>query len=148
MRQELPMATVANRVIWWFLLSAPITYLWAAPALQSENPSSEVLRFEFPSFVVLSLAIAGSTLILRKRKLVEPIRSGEVDLETPEGLGKAFTPFILSLVLSDAVAIFGVFLTLQSGNALFIYGFSAAAIGLLYFHRPTAPDLAASPNDV
>jgi hypothetical protein len=83
------------------------------------------------------------TVILRRRALVGPIQSGRLNLTTPEGQARAFTPFILNLVLSESVGIFGLLLAFLSGQPVYSIVFSAGALFLLFVHRPNAPDLVA-----
>ncbi len=135
------MGTLVNRIIWWLLCTAPVTYIQAIYAIRHSDDPQRVMLDLFPAALLLSLAIAGGTIAWRKRALVDPIRSGEIDLSTPEGLGRAFTPYVLNVVLSQAVAIFGVALSLRSNEPLYTLGFSLASLALMYVHRPTAAEL-------
>jgi hypothetical protein len=136
-------ATLVNRLIWWLFFTSPMTYIYAVDALQPGSDPRNVIALELPAFLLVSLLIAGGTIFWRKRALVDPIRALEIDLSTPEGLGRAFTPFVLNIVLSSAIAIFGLALTLWSDVSAYALAFCAASMVLMYFHRPTADDLQA-----
>jgi hypothetical protein len=130
-----------NRLIWWILFLAPLPYVQAIYAIRHAGTPRDVSTGLFPAALLLTVAIAVGTMILRKRALVDRIQSGDVDLSTPDGLGKLFTPFVLNLVLSEAVAIFGLVLSLLSNEPLYTVGFVAASLALMYVHRPTASEL-------
>ena len=139
-RLEFTLATLVNRLVWWLFFTSPLSYIYAAGALPPGDDPRDVLALELPALLIASVLIAGGTRFWRKRALVDPIQSGEIDLSTPEGLGRAFTPFVLNVVLSAAIAIFGVVLTFQSDVPAYTYAFSAASMILMYSHRPNAPD--------
>jgi hypothetical protein len=140
MRQEPAVATVANRVIWWLFFTSPLTYIHAVDSLSSNGTRRDVFAREFPALLLVSLLIAGGTRYWRQRALVEPIRSGEIDLSTPEGKGRAFTPFVLNVGLSAAIAILGVVLSISSSVPYYAYAFCVASMLLMYLHRPNSPD--------
>ena len=140
-RQALPVATLANRLIWWLVFTSPLTYIYAVDALPPGDDPRDVIALEFPVLLLVSLLIAGGTIYWRKRALVDPIRAGEIDLSTPEGLGRAFTPFMLNVALSSAIAIFGLALTIWSDISGYTLAFCTASMVLMYSHRPTAEDL-------
>ena len=96
----------------------------------------------FLSLAGISVATAVGTVVYRRRALVVPIQSGSFDPNTAEGLAKAFTPFILNLVLTESIAIYGLVLAFLSHKPLFAFPFALGALVLMYVHRPSAPDLA------
>ncbi len=135
------MANLTCRILWWALVVSLLVYVVVAHVAQVRpNPNADVSLL-LPVFAVLSGAIAVGTIIFRRRALSGPIQAGRLDPSTPEGLQAAFTPFILSLVLSESVGIYGLVLALLSGQPVYSVAFSAAAIALMFVHRPTAPDL-------
>jgi hypothetical protein len=135
---------VANpqyRLLWWALVVALLVYVVMAHIV--EVPPSPDLPLELLTgiFASLSLVLGVGSLILRRRALSSPIQSGRLDPSTPEGLQRATPPFILSLVLSESVGIYGLLLSLLSGNPFYSVVFAGAALVLMFLHRPTAPDL-------
>jgi hypothetical protein len=109
-----------------------------APPNTDRRPPIEVLA---PVLGLLALVIATGSIVYRRRALAEPIQAGHLDPKTPEGFQRAFTPFILNLVLAESVAILGLILSLLSSNPIYSIAFTAAGLALMYVHRPTAPDL-------
>lgn len=135
------MGTVINRALWWSLLSALLAYAVVAhvASVRSEPPAS--LPVLAAVLAAISIGIAVGTLLYRRRALAGPIQRGDLDPTTPHGQQAAFTPFILNLVLSESVGIYGLVLALLAGQGAYSLPFIVLALGLLYAHRPTAPDL-------
>jgi hypothetical protein len=135
------MANLTRRALWWALVVSLLIYVAVAYVAQvAPNPNAPVSLL-LPIFVGLSGVIAVGTIIFRRRALSGPIQAGQLDPTTPQGLQAAFTPFIINLILSESVGIYGLVLTFLSGQLLYSVAFSAAAIALLFVHRPTARDL-------
>jgi hypothetical protein len=133
------MATATNRILWWSLVLSLVIYVGvAAQAGRAEPVDVSAL---LPVFVAISVGIGAGTFLHRRRFLSEPIQSGRLDPTTPEGQQQAFKVFMIDLVLSESVGIYGLVLSILSGRLWYSVAFSAAAIGLLVIHRPTAPDL-------
>ena len=61
-------------------------------------------------------------------------------------MARAFTPFVLNLVLSESIGIYGLVLSFLSADPSYVFAFGAGAIALLWVHRPTAPDLVPPPG--
>ena len=138
------MATQANKILWWMLCISQLVYIQVVYTMSTTPPSEEppgVPDGMFPALLIVATIMAIGTVIFRRRALVLPIQSGQIDLTTKEGLAKAFTPFILNLVLSQAIAIYGLVLSIMSGEIGYTVGFVAAALVLMYIHRPTAIEL-------
>ncbi|MBW2540963.1 MAG: hypothetical protein JRF15_02635 [Deltaproteobacteria bacterium] len=135
------MANLTCRILWWVLIGSLVVYVAVAHVAQVVPNQNAPISLLFPVFVALSIAIAIATIIIRRRALSEPIQAGRLDPSTPQGLQAAFTPFILNLVLSESVGIYGLVLAFLSAQPLYSAGFSAAAIALMFVHRPTARDL-------
>jgi len=137
------MATSTNRIVWLTLVVAQLIYVGVGYNRPASLHTNDVVEPMFLILLVLSALMAYGTIVYRKRALVVPIQSGSLDLGTPEGQGRAFTPFILNLVLSQAVGVYGLVLTFLSSDPRFVVGFSATSLALMYVHRPTAPELQA-----
>ena len=135
------MANLTCRVLWWTLVASLVVYAVVAHVSGLPPSSNAQVALLAPIFVALSVAIGIGTAVYRRRALAGPIQSGELDPSTPEGLQAAFQPFIINLVLSESVGIYGLVLAFLSGQPMYSVAFSGAAIGLMYVHRPTAPDL-------
>lgn len=135
------MATLINQLVWWLFFTSPFSFIYAADALSRTDTPREDVTLESAAALLASLLIAAGTLYWRKRALVDPIQAGEIDLSIPEGQGRAFTPYVLNIVLSAAVAVFGIALTLRSSASGYAYAFGVASMILMYAHRPNAPDL-------
>lgn len=143
------MGTFQNRIVWYVLAISLVIYVGVAHVAEPE-PSSELpLGILFPALGALSVAIGVGTVSYRRIALVRPIQSGALDPGTPEGQQKGSQALVILWVLSESVGIYGLVLSFLSGQPLFSLGFSAAALGLLVVHRPTARDLErpASPQD-
>ena len=136
------MANSKCRALWWALVGSLLVYVVMAHVAQvTPNPNGPPVSLLVPVFTALSGTIAVGTIVFRRRALVGPIRAGRLDPSTPQGLQAAFTPFILNLVLSESIGIYGLVLALLSGQPIYSIVFSAAAVALMFVHRPTAPDL-------
>jgi hypothetical protein len=135
------MDTFVNRVLWWSLVASLLVYVLVANVASAPANSDVPIGPLATAFFLLSCGVGVGTLVYRRRALSGPIQSGALDPTTPAGAQKAFTPFIVNLALSESVGIYGLVLSLLSGNPLFCVGFSAAAIGLMVVHRPSASDL-------
>jgi F0F1-type ATP synthase membrane subunit c/vacuolar-type H+-ATPase subunit K len=135
------MDNMVNRMLWWSLVMSLLVYVLVANVARVPPSPDLPIGLLTAVLFLLSCGIGAGTVIHRRRALSGPIQSGALDPTTPAGAQKAFTPFILNLVLSESVGIFGLVLSLFSGNPLFCAGFSAAAIALMVVHRPTASDL-------
>lgn len=139
------MATKTNKLLWAILCVSQLIYIQVAYSMGPSESTSEAADQIFPALLFIALALAVGTIYCRKRALVTPIASGQINLETTQGLAKAFTPFILNLVLSQAVGIYGLVLSFMSGEPLYTVGFVAASLTLMYIHRPTSAELQAQP---
>ena len=135
------MATFQNRILWWALLLSVVIYVVVAYAAEVPEVAPSAVDTLLPGFVLLSLGIGAGSLLYRRRALAGPIQSGRLDPGTLEGQQAAFAPFIVCLILSETVGVFGLVLSLLSGDLLYSVAFSLAAIALFFLHRPTAPDL-------
>lgn len=135
------MANPTTRLLWWCLVVSLLIYVIVAHALELPGNRAAPVDLLFVVLSAISAAVAAGTLVYRRNALVRPIQSGELDPSRPEGMQRAFQPFILNLVLSESIGIYGLVLTFLSGEPLYALGFCAAALVLMYVHRPTAPDL-------
>ena len=124
-------------------MRSSVLVIYAIVAHLVDLPTSPAIPISLLTFVfaALSVAIAIGTVVYRRRALVGPIQSRALDPATPEGLRAAFQPFIINLVLSESIGIYGLVLSLLSGQPLYAVAFSVGAIALMYVHRPTASDL-------
>lgn len=137
------MANVTHRLIWWALVAsigiyAAVAYTMAGALPPRDGTQIHVLA---AALGVVSITVGMVTIFIRGRMLVGPIKRGELDPRTPAGLQRAFVPFMVCLVLSESVAIYGLVLALLSGRSLYAAPFLMIAIVLLLIHRPTAPEL-------
>ena len=139
------MANVTNRVLWWALVVSLLVYAVvahvASPEPDSEPPA--LVPILFWVFAATSLGFAVGTLVYRRRALVEPIQASRLDTGTPEGLARAFPAFVINLVISESVGIYGLVLAFLSGRPAYWLPFISGALVLMFLHRPTAPDLVA-----
>lgn len=139
------MSNLTNRVLWWTLVVSLLVYAVVAHVASPEpSPDRQALvPVLLGIFTLMSLGFGVGTLVYRRRALVEPIQSGRLDPGTPEGLARAFTPFVLNLVLSESVGLYGLVLAFISGQPGYALPFILAALVLMFLHRPTARDLVA-----
>lgn len=129
------------RALWWALVvSLFINVLVAHLAPLPVDPRAPI-ELLAPLFAAVTVAIAVGTAAYRRRALAGPIQSGQLDPRTPTGFQQAFRPFIINLLLSESVGIYGLVLVLLSGNPDYSVVFTAVALVLMYVHRPTALDL-------
>jgi hypothetical protein len=134
-------------ILWSALLASQVIYLYVAyilpddPKTDAHNVATMTL-----ALAVVSIAIAVGTLILRRRALVAPIQAGLFDPNSPEGLAKVFTPFMLDITLTESIATNGLVIALISHEPARAYPFAIVAFALMWVHRPWAPDLSASEN--
>lgn len=135
------MDTVTNRILWWCLVVSLVIYVVVAHVVSTRPNPDLPAPLLMGVFAALSVGTAIGTLLYRRHALAGPIQRGSLDLATPEGQGKAFQAFILSLVLSESIGIYGLVLAFLSGRGAYSIPFVVAALALMYVHRPTAPDL-------
>ena len=135
------MGTPTNTIVWAALCVSQVIYVVVAFLTPPQPASQDVLTTMFPPLLLIAVLLASGTIWWRRRALVQPIQSGELDLETPQGQGKAFTALILNLVLSESVAIYGLVLTFLSNDIRYVIGFVAAGLVLMFIHRPFAAAL-------
>jgi hypothetical protein len=130
------------RILWLVLLFSQVIYLVVAHVLPRESASSPTnVTLVSLTLAVVSIGLGAFTLIWRRRMLVAPIQAGQLDPNTPEGFPKAFAPYMMNLVLTESIAINGFVIALLSREPERAYPFAIAAFALMYYHRPTAPDL-------
>lgn len=142
------MANATNQLLWWCLVVSLLIYVVVAYVAQVPASPEVPLGTVAAVLTVIAVGTAVGTILYRRRALVGPIRRGELDPSRPADLQRAFTPFILNLVLSESVGIYGLVLAILSGKPAWCLPFVASALGLMFVHRPTAPDLAPSPGGV
>lgn len=132
------MANSTNQILWGALLSSLAIYLGVAFAVApSQTPREDADMMGF-ALLGMTFTTAFASVIIRSKMLVEPIRSGEIDPRSAEGMQRAFVPFMLCLVLSEAIGIFGLVLSLLAGDPLYAVPFVAVGAALMLYHRPTA----------
>ena len=142
------MSNSTTRLLWWALVISLLVYvLMAHIAPLPASPTPALISTLLPILTFISLGTAVGTVFYRRHALVRPIRSGELDPTTPAGMQQAFTPFIVNLVLSESVGIYGLVLAFLSGQPLYSVWFAIPALVLMYVHRPTAPDLVPPARD-
>ena len=135
------MATLTFKVLWASLCAAQLGYVLVIVLQQETSQPSSPPEALFLALLVIAIGTGLGTVIYRRRALVDPIRSGELDLNTPAGAGRAFTPYILNLVLTESVGIYGLVLSSLSHDPKYVIGFATGSLILMYVHRPTAPEL-------
>ena len=130
------------RILWLVLLLSQVIYLVVAHIVPSETTSSAT-SVTLPSIAlaIFSIGLAVFTLVWRRRMLVAPIQAGQLDPNTEEGLGRVFVPYVLTIIVTESIAINGFAIALLSREPERAYPFALAAFALMYYHRPTAPDL-------
>ena len=110
------MANRANRLLWWFLFSSLLVYLVLAHVVSLPANPDLPISLLLTMFGAVAIVTTIGSLVYRRHALVGPIQRGEIDLTSPEGQGRAVQPFILGLVLSESVGIYGLLLALLSGQ--------------------------------
>lgn len=135
------MGNSTNRLLWLCLVASlliypVLTYLAKLPP----NPDAPI-QLLFPILAVIALGEGAGSLLYRRHALARPIESGELDPSEPEGMKKAFVPFMINLVIAGSVGIYGLVLSFLSGDLFYSIGFTAGALVLMFLHRPTAADL-------
>jgi F0F1-type ATP synthase membrane subunit c/vacuolar-type H+-ATPase subunit K len=130
-------------MLWYVLLGSQVVYLTVphAAELGGPGPNEGFVRTFALVLAGISVITAAGTLVYRRRALVEPIQAGRLDPDSPEGTAHAFTPYILNLVFTESIAIYGLVLALVSRSPLAALPFAVGAFVLMWVHRPTAPDL-------
>lgn len=87
-------------------------------------------------FFALSLVCAAGALLLRWKGIHEPIQMKTLDLNTTAGQTKYLTLSILAWALSESIAIFGLVMTILSGNFYTGLPYSLASLILLALQTP------------
>jgi len=135
------MANPTCRMVWLSLVVSLFIYVFVAFLVELPESSSVPMGLLAPILAMIALGTGVGTLLYRRHALATPIQSGRLDPSTREGMQKALPPFLVNLVLSESVGVYGLVLTFVSGERLYVVGFVAAALVLLFLHRPTAGDL-------
>jgi F0F1-type ATP synthase membrane subunit c/vacuolar-type H+-ATPase subunit K len=137
------MDTRNNRIVWWALLSTLVVYgvvaFVVAPTTGPREGMPTPLLAGMLGVVAVTTGLA--SIFVRGRALVGPIRSGDLDPRSPEGLQRAAGPYIVCLVLAESVGLFGLVLALLAGRPGFALPFLAGAFALMVVHRPSASEL-------
>ena len=129
------------RALWWALVVSLFINVLVAYLVPLPVDLRAPIELLTPLFAAATLAIAVGTVVYRRRALADPIQSGQLDPRTPAGFQQAFRPFIINLLLSESVGIYGLLLVFLSGDPDYSVAFTAVALVLMYVHRPTALDL-------
>lgn len=135
------MANPTCRIIWWALVASLLAYVLLAHVAEVPPSPTAPIPLLAQVFGLLALGIGIGTVVYRRRALSAPIRAGQLDPSTPEGQQVAFQRFLILLVLSESVGIYGLVLSFLSGQSLYSVLFCGAALLLMVLHRPTASDL-------
>jgi F0F1-type ATP synthase membrane subunit c/vacuolar-type H+-ATPase subunit K len=131
------------RILWFTLLASQVIYLVVPWVVTLQGPAPDPAFVQRFAWILggISVVTAAGTLVYRRRALVAPIQAGQLDPDSPEGMARAFTPFILNLVLTESIAIYGLVLAFLSRSPLLALPFALCAFILMFLHRPTAADL-------
>jgi hypothetical protein len=132
---------MTNRVIWWSLVVLLLVYVVVAHLASVPANTQALVTVLFVAFGIVSVGVGFGSLVYRRHALAGPIQRGELDPTSSEGRAKASLPFVLNLVLSESVGLFGLVLALLTGQGAYSIPFVLAALALAYAHRPSAPDL-------
>ena len=135
------MSNPTTRALWWALVGALFINVLVAHLAPLPIDLGAPIALLTSVFAAMTMATAVGTVVYRRRALAGPIQAGQLDPRTPTGFQKAFQPFIINLVLSESVGIYGLVLALLSGDPGYSVAFTSVALVLMYVHRPTAPDL-------
>jgi hypothetical protein len=137
------MDTPTFRIVWWALLSTLLVYLGVAFGVAPEVGLGADVPLPLLAGALggVALALGVASLIVRRRALVGPIQAGALDPATPEGRQRATAAYVVCLVLSESVGLFGLVLALLSGDGGWSLPFVGAAFALILLHRPSASDL-------
>ncbi len=111
-----------------------VIYLFVpVPPVEGSADVSSAFPFAL-GFVALvqSVGIVG----LLKIRAVNPIQAGTLDPETKEGLARLFNALIVSWVLAESVAIYGLVLRFMHFDLIYVVPFVAAGAFLLFLGRP------------
>ena len=137
------MRTTTNVMIWAVLCLSQAIYVVVAFLKPPSPTPQDVSSTMFPPLLVVAGMLAAGTIWWRTRSLVRPIQRGDLDPGTPEGQARALPAFLINLVLSESVAIYGLVLTFLSDDPRYVLGFVGAGLTLMFIHRPFAPELQA-----
>lgn len=135
------MAINTNRLLWWSLIVSLLIYVLVAHVASVRTSPNTSIPLLMAVLGMISVATAIGTLLYRRHALAGPIQRGDLDLTNPQDQAKAFQVFIVNLVLSESVGIYGLVLAFLSGRGAYSIPFVLAALALMYAHRPTARDL-------
>ena len=137
------MGSFTNRILWAAMVVSLIVYAAVAHIVTSQGTqeSPSYLSTLVAVFIFLSVSMGVGTIHYRRRALVNPIQVGQIDLNTAAGQQRAFQPFVMNLMLSESVGIYGLVLAFLSGHGEYYLPFMAGALVLMFLHRPTASDL-------
>ena len=126
------MVRTANTLLLVFAV-APIVYLVTATTVTSGKGGlardSNIIPPLFFGLVIVSVLNIGTIAFIQTSKSIMPER-GRYD-----PLGRVFTKMSTGVVLSEALAIYGLVITLLSGEILYGIGFSLATWACLWWVR-------------
>jgi F0F1-type ATP synthase membrane subunit c/vacuolar-type H+-ATPase subunit K len=94
-----------------------------------------VVRFVLALF---SLAAGVGSFALREGLVMRGLRAGLLDPATPEGFARVRLTLILLWALCELVAVFGLVISIGSGEPSLGWPFVASAAALMLFHAPHA----------
>ncbi len=128
--------------IWAAMAVSLIIYLCIplivpAPPMAYETTDFGVL---FTAVGVVAVLTSVASVVLRRALLIQPLRTGVLDPESIEGAQRMTQGFILTWALSEAVAIYGVFLYVLTRQVQLMVPFIAMSAALLVVHAPRPVD--------
>ncbi len=135
------MATSTYKALWAALCVAQLAYVLMIVLQQETEQAISPPGALLLALLVIAAGTGLGTIVYRRRALVNPIRSGELDLNTPAGAERAFGPYIVNLALTESIGIYGLILSSLSDDPKYVIGFATVSLTLMYVHRPTAPEL-------
>jgi len=134
-------------VVWACLVVSLFIY-GAMPLMlqppQAPPPPPQASFIGALAFVGLMTAVA--TILLRRFAIVQPVRSGNMDITTTAGAARFFTISLLTWVLSESIGIYGLVSFFLYRVAALLYPFLAVAFLLMIFHAPRTGSLRADPS--
>lgn len=122
------------RVIWRALLGSLAVYAALPWLFQPEGGTS--IDALLLGFIALSVLTGVGTLLAREFLVARPIRSGDLRVDSSEGMARVSQISMVLWALSESVGLYGFILYALSGESRYLYLFLMASAGLFFAHRP------------
>ncbi len=132
------MTNQSRWAIWAAMACSLIVYLSIPLFLPAPSMTYEATDFGilFTAMGVVAVLTSVVSLVMRRMLVVQPIRTRALDPRSPDGMQRLSQALLLTWVLSEAVALYGLVLYLVTRQVQLMVPFVMMSAFLLVVHAP------------